>query len=364
MTLKLIEGFDHFSSAALAALKSWTIADAGGVGTTTFTFGPTQAGRVNGYAVKISYDLNASSAATFQKSLPSSYTSLVEGFAFQLNGLPNLGQTFTLATLQAGVTQTCRVILNANGTISIKNSGGTTVATGTFVCTASTWIFVEVKLLVNGASGSVATQVNGAADIAATTGNFGSTAIDTVKFCPDNKSNTTVSQITTAIIDDIYVLDTSAPPHDDFLGDVHVETIYPISDGANTAWTPNSGTNHFDRVNEHTAAPFPDGDTTYVSSATLNAKDSYGYSSLALLAGTVFAVQTNLFARKDDAAVRQLQALVRSSVDSANHLSGSNFTLSTTYVDGTFIWETDPGDGGAWTIARVNAAEFGVDIST
>lgn len=354
MALKLIEGFDHFTGTGTTpAAKGWQLSDSGDIGAVAIAY---VTGRITGNAVRITYSGSASSHPTFQKALPAAYTNLVLGFAFNVNGLPNAGQTFVLATLQVGATQTCRVILNDAGHIRIDNSSGTTIATGTATVTSGAYHYVEVKLVINGGSGSVATQVNGAADIATTTGNFGSTGVDRLVFYPNSKGNVSMSNLTQAFVDDVYLLDNSGGVNTTFLGDVHVETVEPSADGNYTQWTPNSGSDHYSRVNE-TAV---DADTSYVSDATVGHIDTYQYTDLVIASGTVFGVQTNLWSRKDDAVVRKIAPVFR--IGGTDYV-GSDVTLATSYVDGTQIYDKSPATSAAWTITEINGAEAGVKVT-
>jgi hypothetical protein len=137
------------------------------------------------------------------------------------------------------------------------------------------------------------------------------------------------------------------------MGDNRVETLYPVADGANTAWTPNSGTAHWSRVNETT----PDDDTSYVSSSTPGDRDSYVYGSLSTLTGSVHGVQTNLRARKDDAAARQVADVIR--IAGTNYDGTTTGGLTTSYLYYSQIHNQAP-TGSDWTIAGVNTTEFGV----
>jgi hypothetical protein len=231
-----------------------------------------------------------------------------------------------------------------SGFIVARNSGGTVIATGTTALIANAWNYIEVKLFVNGASGTVEVHLNGVTEIASTTGNFGSTNIDTIGI------NQTTSNSNTDY-DDMYVLDTTgSSPRNTFLGDVRVETIYPTGAGAHTQWTPDSGAN-WARVSEAQA----DGDTSYVADGTPNDLDSYVFGDIDGGA-TVYGIQTNLYARKDDAATRQIANLIR---QASTDYIGSTVTLSSTYAFFSQLYNQDP-TAADWTATSVNADEFGI----
>jgi hypothetical protein len=359
MALRLIEGWDHFSSVALAALKQWTITP-GGTQAPSISFVP---GRVSGQGIQIGYGGSGAGSAPCVKFLTGTpiATGTWGGAWFISTHLPT-GASINLFRIRSGVNRTCDVAITIAGHISVTNAAGTVVATGTATLVAGAYFYVEVKITVNGASGTVQTWINGIADIASTVANMGTAGVnmDNILLFPDTIQAGPTTNQGGIINDDIYCTDTLGGVNTAQLGDVHVETIYPNADGNYSQWTPNTGTAHFSLVNEHTTPPFPDSDTTYVSSATLNQLDSYTYDDLIILVGTIFGIQTNLWSRKDDAVARQIAPLVRlSGVD----YIGNNVTLATSYADGTQIYDTSPGTGVAWTITEINAAEFGVKVT-
>jgi hypothetical protein len=158
----------------------------------------------------------------------------------------------------------------------------------------------------------------------------------------------------------MYVVDTSGTDQTTFCGDVHVETTLPTSDGANTDFTPDTGTTHYTQVDDSTST-FPDGDSTYVASSDVNDKDTYGFADLAILTGTVYAIQTNIYARKDDAATREIAPVIR---QGGSDYDGTTVALSTSYAFKSQIYENDPSDSANWTVGKVNSAEFGVKVVT
>jgi hypothetical protein len=324
MAVVLIDGFDFYTTAEATA-RSWSSG-------WTMT-----AGRFDGQAGR-----HSSTVATKTRVLPSSYATLFAGFAFRASILP--AGNADIFTLQAGATLAFRVGINVTGQIIIRNSGGTVVATGTTVLLASAWNYIEVKAFINGASGTCEVHLNGVVEIASTTGNFGSSNIDTVG-CTQVVSNANTD------FDDIYVLDsTGSAPRNTFLGDVRVETIYPTGAGAHTQWTPDSGAN-WARVSE----PQADGDTSYVADGTPGDLDSYVFADIDGGA-TVYGIQVNLYARKDDAATRQIANLIR---QASTDYIGSTVTLSSTYAFFSQLYNQDP-TAADWTATSVNADEFGI----
>lgn len=325
MAVLLIEGFDHFTAAQMTS-KGWSAAPSSMVAA---RFSP-------GQAVQLA--TNGSS----NKLLPSTYTTLIVGVAFKPAAVTNSNYQFLrLLTSAGGVIAAARV--NASGLIEIINGGGTVYGTGTTALTAGSWFYVELKIFVNGASGTCELHLNGVSEIASSVGNFGSTAIAQVQISSFNVGG---SQI-----DDLYVCDTTGTDNNTFLGDRRVVTLYPTADGSHSQWTPTGGGTHYDQVNETT----PDGDTTYVSDATPGDLDSYVFGDVDG-AATVNALQINTYARKDDAPARQIAPLIRQGgVDYA----GTAAVLSSSYGFQSQVYDKDP-TGAAWTATHVNSDEYGV----
>lgn len=327
MSIVLIEGWDHISISEMTA-KGWSANGHAMV-----------AGRFDGQAMSFS----SGQANPLTKALPSSYATLIAGVALQTPSLPSSTQDFM--QLKSGATATLRLGLTSAGLITVRNSGGTVIATGTTPIAINSWNYIEVKLVV-GTSGTCEVHLNGVVEISSTVGNFGTTNVDTYGLAPLGFASAF------PIFDDCYAADTSgSAPQNTFLGDVRVETIYPTGAGAHSDWTPNSGTTHYTQVNEAQA----DGDTTYVSDSTPGHIDTYAFGDIDTGA-TVYAVQPCIYARKDDANTRQIARVTR---QGGTDYVGSTFTLASTYSVFTEIDQLDP-TGSAWTPTTVNADEFGV----
>jgi len=99
----------------------------------------------------------------------------------------------------------------------------------------------------------------------------------------------------------------------------------------------------------------PDSDTTYVGDLTPNDLDSYATADVDGGA-TVYAVQANLFAEKDDAATRQVAPLIR---QAGTDYTGTTFTMASTYNFYSQIYNQDP-TGSNWTPTVFNGDEFGI----
>lgn len=365
MTLVLIEGFDHGSSVALAAQnKGWLEARSHGSG---YTIQPTSSivtGRIAKRGLQMTTGTNGSGGSTpvwvgWYHALTAASEYIAGGamkFSY-VNGSP-----CDIFWYYASGTRIMRVQwvdggTGLAGTLQIVNSAGTLIASGTTKIQSGSWFYIEVRAKVNGASGEVELKLNGTAEIATTTTNIGSTNIDNVTWGAANAFGS--SSVATTVMDDIYVLNTAgSAPRNTFLGPCRVETLMPDADGASTAWTPNSGSAHFSRVNE-ISGTYPDGDTSYVSTAAVGNRDTYSADNL-VSTGTVFGLNVNLYARKDDVATREICPVVR---QGGVNYDGTTVAMSTTYANYQQLYEQDP-TAADWTAANVNADEFGVKVVT
>lgn len=315
MGLIFMDGFDHYD-AADANFKGWT----GG----TYI---NETGRFGSRGALGVENLNPAN-----KILPSSYSQLVVGFAVKITRLTPEA-FFALYASGSPV-----VVLNVSPSLRIDIDG---TWEGTTILVEDSFFYVELKIDVG--AGTAEVQLNGAPEISATGVSLSN--VDTIRF-----ESHTFDGFT--IVDDVYVLDSSGSAPNDFLGDVTVRTLYPDADGAHTAWTPDVGTDHYSRVNEHNF----DGDGSFVHDATAGDKDTYSLDPL--FASVVYAAQLNLGARKGDGSLRQIAPVIRQAA--TDHV-GDTFTLSSDYVFYSEQYDKDP-TGSDWTAATINADEFGVDL--
>ena len=333
MAVVFVEGFDHIS-AAQSTSKGWSAA-----------LNAVVAGRLGGQACRTA----STGLAGPSHALPSSYSSVIAGFAFQSSGIAATVDFFALRSGGTNVVRLRLSLVSGSNVLQVLNAAGTVLATGTTPILASVWYYIEVKVVVSATVGTVEVRLNGlgTTEASATGVNTGASNVDTIILG---------SLISTAgIFDDMYVCDTSgSAPTNDFLGDYRVETLITTAEGANTAWTANTGT----KAGAVDDATSYDSDTTYILDSTPGDRETFTIASLAVGTGTVFAVQTNLVARKDDAGARTIAPVIRTG--GVNYDGTTTAGLSTSYLDYTQLYDRLDPAGSAWSIATVNAMEVGV----
>ena len=327
MAVLFMDGFSHYATADLE-LK-WTT-NASGI----ITAG---AGRFGTGALQFS-----GGVASTVKSALSSQATYIIGFAFKVSALGAvLGNL-----VETNATGTPNVTINSSGTLNVRR-GATVLLTSTNAISAGVWYHLEWLITVNATTGVTQLKINGV-DWIANTGSLNTGSSNSTGIAVRQQVTTTTTSFS-----DLFVLDdTGGAPWNTFLGDCKVETLRPTTEGNTIQWTPSTGTDNAALVDETT----PNGDTDYNSDSTAGNKDTYVFGNLDTTGGSVFAVQTVIVARKDDAGVRQIAPVIR---QSTTDYDGTTVTLSSTYDQYRQIYPQDP-TATNWTIANVNADEFGV----
>jgi hypothetical protein len=120
-----------------------------------------------------------------------------------------------------------------------------------------------------------------------------------------------------------------------------------------------------DAVNDGQAATVAyighDSDTSYLSTATPDDRETFTFPALGVT-GTTKAVAINHVSRKTDAGSRKIAGCIRRS--STNYDNATPVEQSTTYVPQQVIYPTDPSTAAAWSVANIDAGEFGVVVKS
>lgn len=215
------------------------------------------------------------------------------------------------------------------------------------------WYYISFDMLINNSAGSITLYLDGV-QVDSVSG------VDTL----DTSGNTNVIRFvargTTSggldfDIDDLYFGDNSGTDLTAQVGDVSIEQLVPDGAGSSSQFTPSAGSN-YQNVDELT----PDGDTTYNSSNTVGHKDLFTCSNLSTTPGTVYAVQLDIKANKQDVGTRTYKPVIKSN---ATEGDGSEQGLTDgSYKTKSFIYENDPDGGGSWSGSSVDAMEIGYKV--
>jgi hypothetical protein len=326
---RLIEGFEHSTVPADYATR-WTVVNISGVGTSTGRYG-------NG--------ANFSSADHLSKTLDAQATWVV-GAAFRISALHATNTSPIFSVLDTATVQALLAITPAGTLVVCRNVVGTVLGTSAAALSPGVWYYVEWRVTI-GNTGSSVVRLNEVEVL-----NLPS--VDTMQTTTASANVVRLGASASGVgssYDDVYVFDATGSTNTAFVGDCRVERLAPTGAGATTAWTPSAGSNYA-CVDE---AP-PNSDTDYVSSATAGQTDTYAFGNLTTASGTVFAVQATAYARKDDAGTRSLALVARpGSTDRVGATQG----VTDAYTSLAELWNANPDTSAPWTIAEVNASEFG-----
>jgi len=346
MSLLFMDGFDHYASTDIT--KKWST-----FGTVaSLNLNMTADGRRGGGSFKITYNgANCWMGKTFAPA-----ASVVVGFAFKF-ATTNTEKAVPILKLMDASVQQVVLMLNIDGTLQVTRAG-TAVTNGTSASSLSpaTWYYVELKVTIADSisAGTCKVRVNGVDVITVATGqDLKATANATVNEV--RLGYMYAGSLVTSYFDDFYLCDAAGSTNNDFLGDCRIDTIYPTSDGNYSQFTCSTGSTHYALVDEATPNT-----SDYNDGVSANDRDSYGLGNLAALSSqTIYGVQVNVAALKDDAGAKNAATFVRSGSTNAD---GATNALGTSQLYIWNVFEQDPNAVAAWTETTVNAMEAGVKV--
>lgn len=258
-----------------------------------------------------------------------------------LNSYPNLRS-------DAAATSHLIVQIQSDGSLAFgRPAANLGVASPPGTIQPNVWTYVEIQAKLHDTTGFMIVRVNGVVVCSAfnvDTKNAGTkTTFDSVRLGSGSG--------VLGDWDDFYLMTGTG---DSFLGDCTVETLYPTAD-VTAGWVGNDGdsVNNYALVDESGLPAIAD----YVGASASGTKDLYTLSDLVSTTGTVLAVEHHVYAAKTDTGAIQFQIVNNRTTD---NLSAA-ISPTTSYADYAYHLDTDP-EGGAWTIANVNALRAGVKI--
>jgi hypothetical protein len=279
------------------------------------------------------------------------------GFAFMFTAISSV-YSVPIMYLGADAGATIHLHLGVSGSTSkldmrLGAFNGTVLGTATNALSTGTWYYIETMTTIADSGGRAVVKVNGVTEIDFTgdTKNGGTaTSFDTIKM---GNHFGDFGAIGTARLDDLYVLDSSGSVNNTYLGEQRVNALLPSAAGASTQFTPSTGSNNWDLVND-----VPPSDSTYNSSSTSGHRDTYTLAN-PVVVGTIHGVQVVTRMVKSDAGAASAKAAIKSSSTVAYGTTRTLSASATTYRD---IWETDPDTSSAWTGSGANALEAGAEV--
>ena len=337
MTLLWMDGFDHYTTAQLLD-KGYAPLYQAGVGSTY--------ARLNGQGLRLI--INGYCEYSLKDS---NKTTLYVGYAarqYSLEKRPviNLDFPFLGFKDESGVYQV-KLVISPSYEIKVYNGDDTLLGTSaTYAFSGIRWQYFETKVTISATVGVVEVKINGTQILNLTSQNTknGSDYIKIVRF---GEINYNVG----VLIDDFYIDDAQ------FHGDCEIKSFMPDSISAtNNDFTASAG-NKDDCVDEAQSNE----DTDYIISDTLNHIQTFGITTGGL-SSTIKGIQVNNHCRLDQAGTRQITPIIRS--NGTNYSGTETEDIVADYNFESEVWELDPDDSGAWTQVKLEAAEFGLEITT
>jgi len=318
MAIKFMDGFDPYqnqSSITTALSRAGYTA----TGATSVVVGRTNAQR----CLQLG---DGSTASSLSKTWSSSQNLVVFGFAYKAVERSDIVTIENVGTLTWS---------SVDGTLSI--AGGT----GTAAVILNTWYYLEVA--VDKVNSQVRLYVNNELDM---TTSLPSTATFLTSYVVTWASGAGG----TKYLDDLIVIDSSTGTYVDRVGPIQITQRLPDTDYVQ-GWTPSSGTNHWDLVDNQ-----PPLDTSYLQSNTSGVTDKFT-SATAVPDADVIAIGMTVLNKKTDIDGRQLGMIMGSTTTK----EVIDTDLSTSLKYSMAIFETQP-DGSAWSQASALSTPFGIVV--
>lgn len=303
-----------------------------------------RAGRLGGHGISLS------GSQTLRTPVFTANDTWIVGFGFYYTHIASEQQ---IMLFKDGTTNQCSLYLTINGELRFyRGDQGSNLGTSTGArIRAGVWNYIEVKVKINTTTGTVDIKVNNASVLSLTSKNTDSASTSQATNIALGTS-TSGSDIFT--FDDFYVCDKSGSNNNTFLTPQKVTTLLPTGDNGTNQYTPSSGANHYDRVNE---TP-PNGNTTYVSDSTSGHIEEWNYADTGSEVTSIKGVQVNTVFETDSASAFSIKNHINSGGTSSDDAGTAG--VNGTYNTPAFLAELDPNTSALWTKTNLDAALFGV----
>jgi hypothetical protein len=356
MACQFVDSFDNYLPIATGILGKWQTAQE-----------PNQIaiavgqGRNNTNALFFNFGFGPSGSYV-QRVLTASSTREIVGIAVRIDSFDAFNE-WTLMRWYDIVTPQVSLTILPNGQMRVRSAAQGTLlgTTSVSVISATTvYFFLELDVTFNSTTGSVTLFSNGVQVLNLTninTAPSGNNSVNTFRLGVLGDDRTLANAAPQVYYDDLYMFDSTGAYNNAPVGDCRVFCSFPNGAGSSTQFTPNGAAQNYQCVNEQTE----DGDTTYVSDATVGQKDLYAHTPTPVNTNQVLAVQLDAVARKDNANARNIATTVLSSAtaqDSTAHPVSQQYAW---YLD---ILETDPATAIPFTKAGVDAMQIGVKVAS
>ncbi len=336
MSLIWMDGFNHYYTSTQLSSNGYTNRNAY-MGNNLGRFSEGVCARMGG-------------SGWIKRILPTTYTTLFAGFALKQSGYTLEATVSSEGAFifldESGVKQVV-ICFNSLNEVVAYNGDGTVLGTGTGgpYLPLYGWSYLEARVTISATAGIVIVYINGQEALNLTSQNT-KNGTDYIGYmligCPRGFENY-------GYIDDFYIDDSQ------FHGNCHVKTFMPDSDGTHSDFTRSTGSADYEPIDEH-----PPVDTDYIFSNTVGHKSTFGITTGVLT--TVKGIQLNNRLVLGTAGTRMVKPLLRS--NSTDYAGGAFTPILDTEKYYSRVYDTDPDDSGEWTQAKLEAAEFGLEIAS
>ncbi len=270
---------------------------------------------------------------------------LIAGGAFKFQSFSNTA----LIEFYDGATLGMSVKLTAGGELAVYAGAVLLDTTTTLGLSASTWYYIELKVLCDGAAGTYEVRVDGHMVLS-------DTGLDT-KEGADSYYNRVKITLPACTLDDVYIADGTGALNNDLIGPCRSVMYSPDGDySVNWATIFPANGDHYPKVDDGVIA---DDDTTYVEDNTTGNRDLFDYTSVTVLT-SILGIAINTTCRVTDVNSVDLKVVIES--QGTTDVGAATTVSSTDYITLSEISETDPSNGVAWDIDYINAARFGFEV--
>lgn len=220
------------------------------------------------------------------------------------------------------------------------------------------WVHLEVKATIHASDGEVEVRLNGKTVVhlmnVRTKNNNG------LAYCNSAGPGAGGNDDLTSYIDDFAAWDDEGSSNNDWLGTTRIKAQFAIADGSNIDSIIGGSApaaTHWQSVINKLA---DDTKYVYISNANVGDYDTYDMDPI-ITSPAVFALQTRIRARQDDATQLTIKAIVRSA---GTDYEGLEWPTTETYNDFFDMWEVDPATSLGWSMTTANAIELGFKLES
>ena len=209
------------------------------------------------------------------------------------------------------------------------------------------WSYVELQMLCNGSTGTVAIRINGSTVLNLTGQNTKGSGTTT------NIGSIKVGSNITPLFQDLYITNSSGSHNAGFLGDVQMPISLANANGTYTAWAPNGAATIYQSVNASTPAD----STIFASDSTPGDRFSVSYPSTSVTGNIVGVAHMSRMLKSTSGTRTASQTIT----NGGNDQIATAVALGTSYGYFQQISEVDPATSLPWTQSGFNSIQTGCE---